>query len=108
MLRRLGAGPGLQLLSPLAEYGPGDTCSAVVGPKSLYPTGFRVPGNETIQSLLNVSIDRQCVLCYYLCCSVDYTILSIFTIISNGSISIYIIVEVNVVFVLIFTFSIKM
>lgn len=34
MLRRFGAGrPGLLLLSPLAESGPGDTCS-VVGPDS--------------------------------------------------------------------------
>lgn len=45
MLRRLGVGrPGLLLLSPLAESGPGDTCSAVVGPESQYPTEFRMPG----------------------------------------------------------------
>lgn len=49
MLRRLGVGrPGLLLLLSLAESGPGDTCSAVVGPESQYPTEFRMPGIGTV------------------------------------------------------------
>lgn len=55
MLRRFGAGrPGLLLLSPLAERGPGDTCSAVVGPVSQYGTEFRMPAiMKSIEVLSN-------------------------------------------------------